>query len=40
MNDEQYQNLMWHLFYVENLLENIADANAVGGGLLRMPYMP
>ncbi len=32
MNNEQYQNLTWHLFYIENLLENIADANAVCGG--------
>lgn len=31
MNNEQYRNLMWHLLYVEGLLENVADANAVGG---------
>ena len=33
MNNEQYRNLMWHLRYVESLLENVADANAVGGVL-------
>lgn len=32
MNNEQYRNLMWHLLYTESLLENVADANAVGGG--------
>lgn len=31
MNNEQYRNLMWHLLYTESLLENVADANAVGG---------
>ena len=25
MNDEQYQNLMWHLLYVESLLENVSE---------------
>lgn len=31
MNNEQYRNLMWHLTYVESLLENVADANAFKG---------
>ncbi len=29
MNNEQYRNLMWHLRYVESLLENVADATIV-----------
>lgn len=33
MNNEQYRNLMWHLVYVESLLENVADTiNPVGRG--------
>ena len=46
MNDQQYRNLMWHLLYVESMLENIADSNAVGGGLrvsrlsLKNPCVP
>lgn len=31
MNFEQYRNLMWHLAYVESLLENAAAANASKG---------
>ena len=37
MNNEQYRNLMWHLLYTESLLENFADANAVGGGYYECP---
>lgn len=37
MNTEQYRNLMWHLLYTESLLENVADANAVGGGYCECP---
>lgn len=33
MDNEQYRNLMWHLTYVESLLENAA-ANTVGGGIV------
>lgn len=39
MNNEQYKNLMWHLLYVESMLENVADSNAVGGGL-RVSCLP
>lgn len=31
MNNEQYQNLMWHLLYVESLLENVSDATSSEG---------
>ena len=26
MDNERYRNLMWHLLYVESLLENVSDA--------------
>ena len=35
MNDEQYKNLMWHLLYVEGLLENAAEE--IGGGGCECP---
>lgn len=37
MNNEQYRNLMWHLTYVESLLENVADTDASGGGYCECP---
>ena len=30
MDNEQYRNLMWHLYYVESLLENVATATTGG----------
>ena len=31
MDNQQYRNLMWHLSYVESLLENVATATTGGG---------
>ena len=31
MDNEQYRNLMWHLLYVESLLENVSDATSSEG---------
>ena len=31
MDNQQYRNLIWHLFYVESLLENVAIATDGGG---------
>ena len=34
MNEKQYRDLMWHLRYVESLLENVATATNSEGGVL------
>ena len=36
MDNQQYRNLMWHLSYVESLLENVAIATD-GGGVCECP---
>ena len=33
MDSEQYRNLMWHVRYVESLLEHITTTTTVWGGV-------
>ena len=36
MDNEQYKKLMWHLLYVESLLENVAEAT--GGANMNVQF--
>ena len=38
MDSEQYRNLMWHVRYVESLLEHITTTTTVWGGGVNALY--